>query len=849
MEAFIALSVILFLAVLPVFVWSKSKTLACSVAGCYLLFILVYRDFVAGKTGAWHDTFCHCQIWSAIIRQWVTSGTALGWNPYLVAGSPMAIFSNFFLSIPVFIFSKLFQVMGFHFDTTVFFNLTWLFCYFNFCTGTLLLLHLLFKKTPIAVMGFMSLLFGGLFTAELGEPVVMVIVSTLPYLLFFILYTFQTGRWTGLFFLSVLSGITVNHYIPIYSIFTLATFFVFSLLFYPRKIIPVVHGLASTKHYKPLLCLFLFLMMAAPAIYSYSEIGDFVSPARGFTAHGKVLLAELKKNPPTSVPLNSYVRLFDRFAPTDTVAGLHQPFYIGLLPVLFLFCGLLSPQAWIFLFSSILLAIMGLGFSAPFWAPLWGWMICHIPFFDMVRQVFCFSRIVTFSLLIAALFGCKAFLDSNTKLTRKFLLLALGFGFLAWCGTVNQRQPVALLIAAAGILTASAFLVKTNTARNSIVAVSMLLVFHGVDLAWFTANQPRGLYIPALVHSQEMAYPAQWVSVFDSAGRGVPFELRPITRKEIAWWNRFPEFMYMAQKDFANFSVATQLSAKSLLAGQIFHIVPRQGAEFPEPAYYYLQDVPDLPQSFFYTVTSDSENQEHESCVNAVDADPHSYWHVKIPKETPYAWLAVSCPFNLTITHIRIVPRQGFSNQLWRGDHAQLQASDDGKAWQTVQRLDVRQAGFDGSDRPLLFTLQKPLTTRFVRLFIDDPGFFSLATLELIDSARRERLEKIAAIGRVMPQPSNSPNRIAVVVEANQGVYLLRLENFHRGWRARIDGEKRCAIYRVTPNFQMVAVPKGTHTVIFEFHSPYPLLVSLYVYAAAAAWLLLVCWFWKTGPL
>jgi len=81
-----------------------------------------------------------------------------------------------------------------------------------------------------------------------------------------------------------------------------------------------------------------------------------------------------------------------------------------------------------------------------------------------------------------------------------------------------------------------------------------------------------------------------------------------------------------------------------------------------------------------------------------------------------------------------------------------------------------------------------------------------------------------------------SPNRLELEVRAPEDGFLVRLENFHYGWRAFVDGENT-KIYRANYAFQAIKVPKGSHKVIFQFSTIYPYLFVLQFCCVFLAWI------------
>lgn len=87
-------------------------------------------------------------------------------------------------------------------------------------------------------------------------------------------------------------------------------------------------------------------------------------------------------------------------------------------------------------------------------------------------------------------------------------------------------------------------------------------------------------------------------------------------------------------------------------------------------------------------------------------------------------------------------------------------------------------------------------------------------------------------------QERRNPNMLEVVVEAPRDGFLVRLENFHSGWQAFVNG-KKSPIYRANYAFQAVKVPKGRHRVFFKFVTIYPLLLSVHIVCVFVVWGLL----------
>jgi uncharacterized membrane protein YfhO len=82
----------------------------------------------------------------------------------------------------------------------------------------------------------------------------------------------------------------------------------------------------------------------------------------------------------------------------------------------------------------------------------------------------------------------------------------------------------------------------------------------------------------------------------------------------------------------------------------------------------------------------------------------------------------------------------------------------------------------------------------------------------------------------------DNPNVLGLSVNVPSDGFLVRLENFHSGWRAFIDGI-RTKVYRANYAFQAIKIPKGEHRIIFKFSSIYPILRYLHIFCAFLTWL------------
>ncbi len=107
------------------------------------------------------------------------------------------------------------------------------------------------------------------------------------------------------------------------------------------------------------------------------------------------------------------------------------------------------------------------------------------------------------------------------------------------------------------------------------------------------------------------------------------------------------------------------------------------------------------------------------------------FWHVKVPKETNEAWVRIDLESQRQLGALAVKPRPGLLSQLWNGDTAVLEGSDDKQTWTALVILELDHDELNDQDW-INFVLPEDIGAyRYFRLFIYDPGFFSMAGLRL----------------------------------------------------------------------------------------------------------------------
>ncbi|MGP0565551.1 MULTISPECIES: YfhO family protein [unclassified Nitrospina] len=588
----IAVSLILVLALLPIYAWPLTRPFALPALGCYILFLFIHHDFVLGNSGVYHDSFWSTELFATILRQWLESGNEFGWNPYIGGGQPIAVFNNLLNVFPTFFCHYLFGLFGLDLSSREFFNLVFVFTFLNVCTGSLLLIRLLNPNFYICLLGFGSMVFGGMFQSELGCPLGLMYLTFLPYLLFFLIHFYKTRRVENVVFFFVLLGMSAAYYIPLYHSIAIGTFLILASLACLFGIWPdyrkqfLIAARAFLGQPKAIaLGVVLFILAAGSAFYSYAETRDYVSPTRGFTQGGK--LGERSYIPSVSVLPEHYKKIVDFFEdrPENVYTATHNTFYLGVLPGLGFLASFFLIRNHLFTGLAAVLAVLSLGEQTP----AWRWMVANVPVLDMLRNPFPFGRLATFCILMGGLLGLSALLDQKVSFKRKMSAIIAASLLLVYFSSISLTVFLFLSVL---LLLLISLLVQYRKPDFINMCGSWLLLITIVQLGGFSINTLAYTKFPEVEPQKikKFSYPMAW-SVYPSRESPMPFNLYPFLNKEAAWSVHHPAYAFYLQKDFAGFLLrenlfpvnAEDLSQKYLIdeddlnhhAGPLFQLLPK----------------------------------------------------------------------------------------------------------------------------------------------------------------------------------------------------------------------------------------------------------------------------------
>ncbi|MGP0630153.1 hypothetical protein ACTRW9_10620 [Nitrospina sp. 32_T5] len=627
----IAVSLILVVALLPIYAWPLTRPFVLPALGCYLLFLFIHHDFVLGEAGVYHDSFWSTELFATILRQWLESGNEFGWNPYIGGGQPIAVFNNLLNVFPTFFCHYLFGLFGLDLSSREFFNLVFVFTFLNVCTGSLLLIRLLNPNFYICLLGFGSMVFGGMFQSELGCPLGLMYLTFLPYLLFFLIHFYKTRRVENVVFFFVLLGMSAAYYIPLYHSIAIGTFLILASLACLFGIWPDYRKqfLIATRAFlgQPkaiALGVALFALAAGSAFYSYAETRDYVSPTRGFTQGGK--LGERSYIPSVSVLPEHYKKIVDFFEdrPEDVYTATHNTFYLGILPGLGFLASFFLIRNHLFTMMAVFLALLSLGEGTP----LWQWMVQNVPVLDMLRNAFPFGRLATFCVLMGGLLGLSALLDKRISFGKKLMAIAGSSLILSYLTGMGLTIYLVLSIL---LLTLISYLISFQEAGIRHLCGFWLILVASVQLIGFSVNagmvtereqiQPQKL--------ENFIYPTSW-NIYPSKLSPMPFNLYPFLNKTAAWSVHHPAYAFYIQKDFAKFLVGENLfpvNVSDLSKGYVVNkdnLINRRGGILKV-----------LPKENTWKIIDDSNRREYLGEVTAIPTGNVSELkvHVNMEKE------------------------------------------------------------------------------------------------------------------------------------------------------------------------------------------------------------------------
>ncbi len=378
-------------SVFPLALWRNTRKLAIPILALFCIKLIVFQDLILED-----DTLCHDGYQGQFAMNLVYNGyltqTLNGWNPFLGAGQPFSIMSNYIFWVPAFLLSRLILFLQVDISPLQFGNLMIFFLFAQFCNGCVLLFHTLFNNWGLSFFGGVSVILGGIFFESMYQSSQLMLVFFIPYLLFFLIHSIKKRGPASLIFFSLFLGGTFNHYNPIYLVVVFIVFAI-TIALPLSKFLFWIKNIFLYRHYLPVIYVALLLITFSPGLFSFFETGDFVSPTRGYTLGGAIKSSEHGFQPGVTAHFKDYTILFDRnFTPDNIVPG-HHGFYIGGLLFMFIPFTLISIRSNNVLRGLVITSLALIFLSKGSELSLWNWMVDNLPLFNRVRHSFYLARI------------------------------------------------------------------------------------------------------------------------------------------------------------------------------------------------------------------------------------------------------------------------------------------------------------------------------------------------------------------------------------------------------------------------------------------------------------------------
>ncbi|MFH1846514.1 MAG: YfhO family protein [Candidatus Omnitrophota bacterium] len=710
---------ILIISLLPVYLFRRKWGEVFMLCGVIIYFFVLCKNLIWGNLAVYHDTR-QVENLLMILKQWLDAGIPLGWNPYMNAGEPFCLFSNIFLWAPWVFFCWINKVVAL--NPYVLFNLFWIYIFVSFCIGSFLLFLALYDNFKAALFCFISLMFSGMFFMNLGQPAGLFLMYLLPYILFSIVLSFKKRNINGILFSILFLSIAYNQYLPPY-ITIIVGVFVFFLTLFDCRLLLLSLRLFFLRYRLVLLVLTVSLLLLSPAIFSYIEMQDYVSPTRG----GVGVQEGIKCNntgsqPCVNAPLWGYRIFFDRAI--SYALNVHHAFYFGIIPLFLVPIALLRVKdkpVWPIFFTSVIVLFLGCGTSFCGYR----FLIKHIPTFNLMRHSFVYAQVFSFFLICLAGYGIKELL--RKELSKKVSLAAIILVIIVFL--IGLRVSSTTDIVRFGIPGGSFLILliigkhftsgkRRRGVENVLYTALILLIF--INMTVFYNNQStNNFYKKPLPISYDMKYPLTR-TLFPSNQHFLPPDISSLAYKKAALTHpneNFTFFRYKKLNDMFKFFV-------------------------PESGYERALGVND---SIIYFTAQEKILPEN------------------ILKED----------------FIKVIYEDSGGNVLLK-------------------------------DRNVFF-LEKD-----------------------IDFNAKESAKSIKA-AEIKYTKRDNPNGLELLIKAPQDGYLVRLENFHRGWQAYVDGQ-RVTVYRANYAFQAIRMPEGEHKVVFKFVSLYTFLMYIHCVCMFLCW-------------
>jgi len=741
-----------------------------------IVYILIHHKFVFGYQYAFHDTLWTFHVFFSFVDQWIREGLSIGWNPFMNGGEPLYLYSNYFLWAELFLISFINKLI-FNLPSEQLVNLFFTYLFLSYFTFSFILFSVIFKKSAVVFFPFTVLVFSGITQTALAQPSLIYLHLT-PLVLLSLYIFFRKKDIHYLFFSVFLICISANHYLPHY--IALATVF-FAISWYLSKfiaskfilkrVVDVVNPPRVNKQYL-ILILLSCIMVALPVLYIYSETTAYTSPTRGGKL-GEVTNFTGENALQQSVfhPLPRYKSLFD--LPVDH----HSVSYIGSIAVLFFLLAFVVRKKGMdkIILSSFIVTLAILVYFSLKNNFLWLFMTHNIPFF-LLRHTFPLGNITTLLIIIISTFGFMYVIKSKKI---RYSTIAITF--------ILSAYPV----------------IKYAQYQNVLP----------INLAPFEYPYERSLY------SQQLS--------------PIPFETTPLILKQAAATHPIEDFIFFRKDEYDNLLKTRPAAA----VGHLFYFVPNLSDQviIEPPTKVTIERLTIDNDPFGLSETNNTDKLEYQVHYfqNGFNGKATKNTHPKGIK-TGISSLVIS-PSSKGNSFIRYTFKQ-IDQLLGKIIRFSIWVKSDNKTPDAVQvdiqsnaiKKPIMLVSYQNSQDWEQLIVEKKITTQDDSVYLtlnvknnaSSVGYFDHIEIDLSHF-------EISNIPLKYIQ-NNNPNHLQLEAVIPQNGYLIRKENFHAGWSAKVNNIET-PIEKYADVFQAVKVNKGKVVVDFEFKSLYPLLLWLHI--------------------
>ncbi|EDN71287.1 membrane protein [Beggiatoa sp. PS] len=752
-------------------------------------YVLIHHKFVFGHQYAFHDTLWTYHVFFSVIDQWIREGFSIGWNPFMNGGEPLYLYSNIFLWAELFLISFINKLI-FNLPSEQLVNLFFTYLFLSYFTFSFILFSAIFRKSTIVFFSFTVLVFSGITQTTMAIP--SLIYLHLTPLVFLSLYLFFRKKDIHyLFFSFFLICLSANHYVPHY-IAIAAVFFTVSWYlsqfiaskFILNKPVDVVTPPKANKRYL-ILILLASIIVALPVLYSYSETTAYISPTRGGKL-GEVTDFTKGDGLQQSVfhPLHRYKYLLDMpvdfaYLSNSLTHGLeyhHSVSYIGYIAIFFFLLAFVVRKKGIdkIILSSFIVTLAVLVYFSLKNNFLWLFLSQNIPLF-ILRHAFPLANITTLLIIIISTFGFM-------------------------------------------------YAIKSQKMRYATIAITLILsAYPVIKYAQYQNVLP--------IHLAEFEYPYER-SLYSQQITPIAFDTTPLILKQAAATHHYEDFILFRKDEYDNllktrpdatvghlFSFAPTLSDQVTIERPtkitIEHLIGNDPFGLSE-----TNNIDKLVYKVHYFQNGSNgkatKNTELEGIKNGV------FSLLISPSSEGNSFIRYT--FNETEQLVGKTIR--FS--IW--------VKSDNKTPNAVQvdiqsnaiKKPVMLVSYQNSQDWEQLIVEKEITKQ------DDSVYLTLNVKNNASSiAYFDHIEIDLSHFEISNIPlkyiqDNNPNHLRLEAVIPQDGYLIRKENFHAGWSAKVNNIET-PIEKYADVFQAVKVNQGKVVVDFEFKSLYPLLLWLHI--------------------